>query len=619
MAPITPTNYGGALVIYLHNLQANATNWTFEIASNKVYSTGATGWSAPVPSTVAEINQVKTNVAGGIDFIEAGVTPNRFNHYSIIVRTPGRYQVTIKYKSSYRARFEFDTPAVGVDFTGLNANDPIILTTNRYTYAIFPLYNASASLVVTGKVVATSSTGSPYNLAGITLNAGSRFNITNIVSQPERFQMSGISEGDHVLNAIFKMEVEGIRKKLISNLDDQVMVLASNVVTQVRYGTFTNLHLVCPNMYIDSPAGDLPPDGAEGSNYSPASYSLLVFDTPTAPSNCLMTCETPQLTGLSNAFIKSLVWNNVEWINPSVSTVTSVTTNTNPSEPWRTEFCYNQMPSHNDAFGNTNLVLRFKDRHAWKRDQPVQFRFARTGTNAAARVIAAGALSTNYVKAGNPNWYVYWQQVANQFSKTDGSWPSGNFGPQAQRMVYSNELVGTSGTTTNAAGWYDGRPVYDYGSTSYLWSDEIAIFDTNKSGIFPYIHVIHHENGHRQSRQLPNSQGGWGTGLTYSHIDDLDQDQIHKTWETPGGGGYVLGFDTNSVSATTNWTWRSNWTHGWITTNEVKNPPLSPPAPYTNTNGVNSVTGSGLCPRNELHVEARKWDIELKDWSWVVP
>jgi len=37
-------------------------------------------------------------------------------------------------------------------------------------------------------------------------------------------------------------------------------------------------------------------------------------------------------------------------------------------------------------------------------------------------------------------------------------------------------MYGTSGTFTNTVGWYDGRPVYDYGSTSYLWSDEIAIF-----------------------------------------------------------------------------------------------------------------------------------------------
>jgi hypothetical protein len=626
----TPTNYGGNLVIYLHDLQAHSTNWTFEIRSNKVSSTGQPGWTAPVPSTVAEIKQIYTDVPGGTDYIASGFSPDRFNHYSIVVREPARYQVYIKYQSTYlMGPFEFDTPAVGVDFAGLNATEPIILTTNKYNYAIFPLYNESAILVVTGKVVATSSTGSPYSLDSInTLNAGSKFRVTNnIVGQPLSFQMSGLSEGDHVLNGTFKMTAKGIRKR-INSINGLVMLTYTDTnAAEVRFGSFTNLHLVCPIMHIASPSGSLPPDGQAGANYSPALHSLYVFDTPTAPSNCLMACETPHLTGLSNDFVRSLVWKNVEWINPSVSTVGSVTTNTFPAEPWKTEFRYNEMPLINQAFGNTNLVLRFKNRHAWRWDQPIQFRFARTGTNAAARVNSVlgfvSAWSTNYVKAGNPNWYVYWQQVANGFSKNDGPWPSGRFGPQAQRMVYSNSLIGTSASFTNYAAWYAGGPIYDYGSTSYLWSDEIAIFDTNKCGIYPFIRAIHHENGHRQSSQLPFSQGGWGPELAYDKAYDIGkEDYIHDTWQKSGGAGYDLGIRIapfNAWVAYTNAIWRSNWTHGWITTNEVKNPPLSPPAPYTNTNGVNSTTGSGLCPRNEMHVEARKTDIELKDWSWVVP
>lgn len=110
--------------------------------------------------------------------------------------------------------------------------------------------------------------------------------------------------------------------------------------------------------------------------------------------------------------------------------------------------------------------------------------------------------------------------------------------------------------------------------------------------------------------------GGTDSGLTWSRDDDVARDLNNDTWEKPGGGGYALGFDTNSVSVTNNWAWRSNWTHGWVTSNEVQNPPSSP---YTNTNGVNQSTGSGLCPRNEWHVTERQNDIMLKDWSVVLP
>jgi hypothetical protein len=308
-----------------------------------------------------------------------------------------------------------------------------------------------------------------------------------------------------------------------------------------------------------------------------------VFDTPTAPSNCLMTCETPHLSGLSNDFVRSLVWKNVEWINPSVSTVGSVTTNTFPAEPWKTEFRYNEMPLINQAFGNTNLVLRFKNRHAWRWDQPIQFRFARTGTNAAARVIAAGALSTNYVAAGNPNWYVYWQEVANGFSKNDGPWPSGRFGPQAQRMVYSNALYGTRGSVTNAIGLYLGLPKWIGGlDGSWHWYDRITIFDFNKIGIYRFIHTIHHENGHRQSNQLPPNQGGFGTSLAWSLASDRDQDLINDLWET-NGVGYALGFSTNWTTRITEAKWRGNWDHGWADASTVTNPPPYPQNPYCNT------------------------------------
>jgi hypothetical protein len=422
--------------------------------------------------------------------------------------------------------------------------------------------------------------------------------------------MSGLSEGDHVLNGTFKMTAKGIRKK-IKSISGPLMVTCTDTnAAEARFGSFTNLHLVCPNMHIASPSGSLPPDGQAGANYSPASYPLFVFDTPTAPSNCLMACETPHLSGLSNDFVRSLVWKNVEWINPSVSTVGSVTTNTFPAEPWKTEFRYNQMPSNNDAFGNTNLVLRFKNRHAWNSEKPVQFRFARTGTHAAARVIAAGTLSTNYVAAGNPNWYVYWQQVANGFSGSG----SGPFGPQTTKMFYNSSPVGSRGQ----AG--------DYVPTAWSssWKDQITMYDTNGSGIVDCITTLHHENGHHQSKELPPSQGGFGTGtgIVWSLSSDTDRDFINDLWETNAAPGYLLGFRIDFATSSTNESWRGNWDHGWTNATgygSCTNPPPYPQNPYCNTNGINATIGSGLCPRNESHVGAQQYPIRLKDWSFKGP
>jgi len=543
---------GGRLAIYLGLESANANDWAFEIRTNT--TTGASGpveWSEPVPPDVAKIVLTHQDVPGNSLLIAPDNVPNRFNFYRIVVRSFNQYSVKVHYKGKYKFGFMFNAVKARVD-----APYPISVTTNMQNYALFPLtipHTNSAfppvSVVVTGRVAATLyQTGAfrdhiQHPIEEIKTSSGTGFELSTVANEPVCFGLKGVSEGDDILKVQFKINARHFVRRIgdIYPPNEQrtnyVMNTRTFIHTSALAGSFTNLHLVCPNMHIVSPKGTLPPEGEDGAEgYSPSICPLLVFDMPgDEEGKCLMACETPQLTGLSSDFVKGLVWNNVEWLNPSVSTVTNVTTDTPSGEPWKTEFRYTTMPTHNNAFGNTNLVLRFKDRPAWKWDQPVQFRFNRTGTNAASRVIEAGTLSTNYVAAGNPNWYVYWQQVANGFSKTDGSWPSGKFGPQAQRMVYSNSLYGTSGTTTNAVGLYDGRPVYDYGSTNYLWSDEIRIFDENKDDIYKYITTIHHENGHRQSDQLPNSQGGWGEGLGYSLEKDEDRDIIHDTWEEPGG------------------------------------------------------------------------------------
>ena len=61
--------------------------------------------------------------------------------------------------------------------------------------------------------------------------------------------------------------------------------------------------------------------------------------------------------------------------------------------------------------------------------------------------------------------------------------------------------------------------------------------------------------------------------------------------------------------------------------NDIKNPPPFPPGPYTNSNGYNENTGSGLCVRNEKEVTEGKVmvdgievnvadEIKKRDWSF---
>ncbi|MBM4165031.1 MAG: hypothetical protein FJ222_11420 [Lentisphaerae bacterium] len=588
------SGFGGLLVIYLANLNANSANWTFAIQTNT-----ATGWSTSVPQAVAKIDQVLTGIPGGVNYIAPNLTPDKFNFYRIIVREPARYQVKIFYQSTVKWTFEFDTVAGKLDFAGLNAHDPIILTTNRLNYVLFPLTNsamASASLVVTGKVVANLPNGSPKDIYTIGhLDAGSKFKFTSM--RTPNFQMSGLSEGDNHVLGKFTIKTKGIRKRINSIANGMMIVITDMAATEARSGSFTNLHLVCPNMHNASPTGTLPPDGENGARYSPETSPLFVFDEPDEIGKCLMACETPRLTGLSSAFVKSLVWNNVEWVHPSVSTVTSVTSETPSGEPWKTEFRYNTMPTHNNDFGNKNLVLRFKDRHTWKWDQPVQFRFARTGTNAASRVIEAGVLSTNYVSAGNPNWYVYWQQVANQF----------NFGPQT-RMSYTNL---TSATTPT-----EGQYLYVLGSP---WVDSIRIYDANKSSVFKFTTTIHHENGHRQSMQLPADKGGWGDNLAYILANDTDRDGIRDSWETAPGHGSTLGFsvtdEDDAEARELDKKRRAAWEHGWDSLEDAALGLLG--GFYTNPGGFDPSTGRGLTPRNEEHVRDNRDDIKAKDWSHV--
>jgi hypothetical protein len=197
------------------------------------------------------------------------------------------------------------------------------------------------------------------------------------------------------------------------------------------------------------------------------------------------------------------------------------------------------------------------------------------------------------VKANDPNWYVYWQQVAEE--KEFG------FGSQATVMIYDSK---TEGDKKESA--------YYQPTGSNPWTDKIVIFDQCKQRIETFIEVLHHENGHHQSHELLPAQGGFGQYLQRSFKDDQDRDFINDEWESKGNAGYNLGFRVDPDEATVNQTWRYNWDHGWATADKIKNPPTDP---YCNEEGYNASTGAGLCPRNEKEVKDKADEIKKKDWS----
>ncbi len=196
---------------------------------------------------------------------------------------------------------------------------------------------------------------------------------------------------------------------------------------------------------------------------------------------------------------------------------------------------------------------------------------------------------------------MYWQQVANQFSHPE----SGTFGPQTTVMLYNSANLGDEGE----AGYY-------VPTLFSPWKDRMVVYDANKSGIYWFIRTIHHENAHRQSKQLPPEQGGFGPNLAWAGAADSDSDAINDMWEKDGGAGVSLGFDVLPANRVQNMKWRGNWDHGWIDPEQVKNPPGDP---YTNANGYDPGTGSGLCVRNQNHVDEKREELKEQDWSSHIP
>ena len=420
---------------------------------------------------------------------------------------------------------------------------------------------------------------------------------------PYPWLLSATVEGADTLAGTFILKAPYSKCQIAVGIDQNGGPISvcgnATIIQRTRKGSIPPTYFICPDMKIEIPTGTPPAAGAAGAESS-ANGAVFKFDD-TVAGKCVAECHAAGLRNLP-AEVSPLVWRALEWELPDVGSVGPGNGVASAGGKVMT-FTYASMPAHNSVFdgvnnqtlGFTNITLRFKERHEWSWRQPVQYRFKRTGTSAAAATLAAGTLTSDHVIAGNPNWYTYWQLVANGFG----------FGPQASSMVYSSSNVGPKGECGS------------YVSTKYSrYEDKITIYDVNKRAIVEAISTVHHENGHRNSRQLPPDQGGFGTGIAWSYPSDRDVDVINDLWETSAAGS-ALGFTTNIASASMEEEWRGNWDHGWATAATVTNPPASPYCnPYPG--GYSETSGHGLCPRNEYLVtnSVTAAAIRSQDWSF---
>ena len=352
--------------------------------------------------------------------------------------------------------------------------------------------------------------------------------------------------------------------------------------------------IICPDFAI----ADI-----EETEQNANNVDIVVFDdqTPNDYNNtvepagtCIINCTAKAFPKLTED-AREIVWNLLEWNLDDAGSVAPVYDDRNPENPYLQTIRYPDMPDHNDGFGPKTLALQFKDRPEWTAVHPLELRFNRDGTSAADQHHE----QLENVAAGNPNWYVYWQQVADEFG----------FGPQADVMVYNDDETG------------DNDPEGTHGPTGFdngIIQTEITLYDTCKSSIFGYVKILHHENGHQQSLELPHSQGGWGPGLVWDQGHDSDWDFIHDSWKADEGEkgyeeqghGYTLGFRIGTNDRIR----RGHWEHGWDSPEEAAAGDAD--GNYTNPDGYDPETARGLCRRNEDEVEEVRDEIEEHDWSY---
>jgi len=367
--------------------------------------------------------------------------------------------------------------------------------------------------------------------------------------------------------------------------------ITKNEGTELKTGSLPNVTLVAADVGIAKPTGQLPPTG-EWSTQNLAQHPVFLFDAQNSAGKCIAVCETTALAGLSPA-TQTIVWEMLEWVLPNVGAL--VPGDGVPSGDGRIQtFTYNGMPANNNDFGNKEITLRFKNRNVWAYKRDVQFRYNRTGNGAAALHHANMA----HVNANDPNWYVYWQQVAVPFG----------FGPHTA-MIYSGPSPdGVTGGEYRA----DVR--------INIWDEKILLYDNLKDSIVSMLKIIHHENAHRVSYQQPHANGGWGNDLIWNRALDEDRDLVNDQWEAAGQIGNHYGFSVVNNLAPEERHDRDvlrklAWDHGWHDLENAEQNGIDVKAINPGPFGGNHPQHMGLCPRYEALVDGRSADIILNDWS----
>ncbi len=371
--------------------------------------------------------------------------------------------------------------------------------------------------------------------------------------------------------------------------------------TGEQQGSTSPINLVAADVGIAKPTGNLPSDG-ETFIEDFTGLPVFLFDTDEDEGKCVAVCEVNDLDGLDVAK-QELVWSLLEWKLPKVGDVEPG--EGVPAENGRmTTFTYPTMPEHNDDFGNyktedgKDVVLRFKDRHEWVYKQDVQFRYRRGGSAAADQHHELENGVWKHVNEGDPNWYVYWTQVAMEFSHEE----SGTFGPQAAIMEYIDEVP-----DDNKLGEYEYSarfliPPYDIAGNPER--ERIRIFKPNNVGIVTMIKTIHHENGHRQYFQKEPHEGGWGENITYWWRNDVE---VEELWAGPDA--------TPETRNQAFQIWNENWdmVHKEF---EKNNENFDPNINNSEELDARHHAEDGLCVRNENHVQDKSNQIKEKDWSY---
>lgn len=277
-----------------------------------------------------------------------------------------------------------------------------------------------------------------------------------IVSDPAGFLKNGnnivsaTSETSGIVCGVGRFACPYTQIPISSEMYGNSLVLSvetntSMVIPMNRAGCLQPIGLAVFDMYIVSPSGEAPPDGEAGnSEADSADDALWVFDKEN-DGECHIICKAASLEGIKDDGVREEIWKRLKWTLPSCGSV-SPNSGSREADTWK--FDYESMPSNNSDFGakENGVALSIEGTGVAPWSQSVQFRFKKDGTS------ASKMLNPVNFKNGDPNWYVYWQQVAKQFG----------FGPQCG-MVYDPS---PRGENEDEIGNYKGSPVYS--SPSYI-------------------------------------------------------------------------------------------------------------------------------------------------------